>query len=314
MTDNLLTLRLRRMTWEAEGVLSLDLCAPDGGDLPAFSAGAHVDLHLPGGQSRQYSLCGDPADRKTYRLGIRLVEGGAVTSMVHRQLRPGALLDVSTPRNNFPLLPAPHYLFIAGGIGITPMLPMLREANARGAKWTLLFCVRRHEDAPFLAEARSLGGDVVLHASALGTRLDVEARLATVEPDTQIYCCGPEKLMLEVETHSRHWPDGSVHFEWFAARSRPEDEISGGFELVCARSRLTLTVPPDKSVVQVLHDAGIQVPLSCEQGICGSCECRVLEGQVDHRDSILSTAEQLANETMMVCVSRAKSPRLVLDL
>ena len=314
MTDNLLTLRLRRLSWEAEGVLSLDLCAPDGSDLPEFSAGAHVDLHVPGGQNRQYSLCGDPADRKTYRLGIRLVEGGAVTSMVHRQLRPGALLDVSTPRNNFPLLPAPHYLFIAGGIGITPMLPMLREANARGAKWTLLFCVRRHEDAPFLAEAQSLGGDVVLHASALGTRLDVEARLATVEPDTQIYCCGPEKLMLEVETHSRHWPDGSVHFEWFAARARPEDEVSDGFELVCARSHLTLTVPSDKTVVQVLHDAGIQVAMSCEQGICGSCECRVLEGQVDHRDSILSTAEQLANETMMVCVSRAKSPRLVLDL
>ena len=314
MTETLLTLRLRRLSWEADGVLSLDLSAPEGSDLPEFTAGAHVDLHMPNGQSRQYSLCGDPADRKTYRLGIRQVDGGAVTSMVHRQLRPGALLEVSAPRNNFPLLPAPNYLFIAGGIGITPMLPMLREANACGAKWTLLFCVRRHEDAPFLAEAQSLGGDVVLHASALGTRLDVEARLATVEPDTQIYCCGPEKLMVEVETHSRHWPEGSVHFEWFSARARPEDEVSDGFELVCARSHLTLNVPSEKTVVQVLLDAGIQIPLSCEQGICGSCECRVLEGQVDHRDSILSTAEQLANETMMVCVSRAKSPRLVLDL
>jgi len=314
MTETLLTLRLRRLSWEADGVLSLDLSAPEGSDLPEFTAGAHVDLHMPNGQSRQYSLCGDPADRKTYRLGIRQVDGGAVTSVVHRQLRPGALLEVSAPRNNFPLLPAPNYLFIAGGIGITPMLPMLREANACGAKWTLLFCVRRHEDAPFLAEAQSLGGDVVLHASALGTRLDVEARLATVEPDTQIYCCGPEKLMVEVETHSRHWPEGSVHFEWFSARARPEDEVSDGFELVCARSHLTLNVPSEKTVVQVLLDAGIQIPLSCEQGICGSCECRVLEGQVDHRDSILSTAEQLANETMMVCVSRAKSPRLVLDL
>ena len=314
MTETLLTLRLRRLSWEADGVLSLDLSAPEGSDLPEFTAGAHVDLHMPNGQSRQYSLCGDPADRKTYRLGIRQVDGGAVTSVVHRQLRPGALLEVSAPRNNFPLLPAPNYLFIAGGIGVTPMLPMLREANACGAKWTLLFCVRRHEDAPFLAEAQSLGGDVVLHASALGTRLDVEARLATVEPDTQIYCCGPEKLMVEVETHSRHWPEGSVHFEWFSARARPEDEVSDGFELVCARSHLTLNVPSEKTVVQVLLDAGIQIPLSCEQGICGSCECRVLEGQVDHRDSILSTAEQLANETMMVCVSRAKSPRLVLDL
>ena len=314
MTETLLTLRLRRLSWEADGVLSLDLSAPEGSDLPEFTAGAHVDLHMPNGQSRQYSLCGDPADRKTYRLGIRQVDGGAVTSVVHRQLRPGALLEVSAPRNNFPLLPAPNYLFIAGGIVITPMLPMLREANACGAKWTLLFCVRRHEDAPFLAEAQSLGGDVVLHASALGTRLDVEARLATVEPDTQIYCCGPEKLMVEVETHSRHWPEGSVHFEWFSARARPEDEVSDGFELVCARSHLTLNVPSEKTVVQVLLDAGIQIPLSCEQGICGSCECRVLEGQVDHRDSILSTAEQLANETMMVCVSRAKSPRLVLDL
>jgi tetrachlorobenzoquinone reductase len=312
--SNLLTLRLRRLAWEADGVFSLDLVAPDGGDLPEFTAGAHVDLHMPNGISRQYSLSGDPQDRKTYRLAVRLVEGGAATPIIHHKLRPGDLLEVSAPRNNFPLLPSPNYLFIAGGIGITPLLPMLREATRAGADWTLLFCVRRHEDAPFLAEAQSIGGEVVVHASALGARLDVAARLAEAPRQTMLYCCGPDRLMREVEAHSLHWPPNSVHFEWFAARARPEDEVSNGFELFCARSKITLIVPPEKTVIKALADAGVEVPMSCEQGICGSCECTVLEGEVDHRDSILSAAEQAANQTMMVCVSRAKSNRLVLDL
>ena len=311
--DNL-TLRLRRITWEAEGVISLELAALDGTALPAFTPGAHIDLHLPDGQIRQYSLCGDPADRSLYRIGVKAVANGNVSRSIHRELRVGTLLTVSSPRNNFELLASPNYLFIAGGIGITPILPMLRAATQAGAQWTLLFCIRHHEDAPFLGEAQAMGGDVVVHSSALGTRLDVAARLADAPADTQLYCCGPQSLMDEVEAHSRHWPQGHVHFEWFAARARPEDEVSGGFEIVCTRSGVTLLVPPDQSVAQVLAGAGIHLSTSCEQGICGTCECRVLEGVVDHRDSILSTAEQESNAIMMACVSRAKTPRLVLDL
>jgi ferredoxin-NADP reductase len=312
-TDRL-TLRLRRMAWEADGVLSLDFAAPDASDLPAFEPGAHVDLHMPDGQVRQYSLCGDPADRSHWRVAIRAVEGGRVSGAIHRTLRPGVLMPVGLPRNNFAFVPAPRYLFIAGGIGITPLLPMMRAATRAGAPWTLLFCARRTADAPFLAEACALGGDIALHISEQGTRLDVAARLATAPPDTMLYCCSPETLMTAVEAATQHWPDGAVRFEWFTPRARPEDEASGTFEVHCAQSGVTIIVPPQKSVLAALADANIEVQSSCEQGICGTCECRVLEGEIDHRDSILSAAEQAANQTMMVCVSRAKSARVVLDL
>jgi tetrachlorobenzoquinone reductase len=312
--ERILTLRLRRITWEAPGVLSLDFVDPEGRELPAFGAGAHVDLHLPNGLVRQYSLCGDPEDRTVYRVGVREVEGGRVSSVIHHELRPGALIPVGVPRNNFPLVPSPRYLFVAGGIGITPMLPMLREANRIGAQWTLLFCTRRAEETPFLDEARALGGEVSLHVSEAGTRLDVPARLAGRPADTVLYCCGPERLMTAVEEATAAWPEGTVRFEWFAPRARPEDEASGAFQLVCAQSGLALTVPPERSVLEVLAEAGIEVPRSCEQGVCGTCECRVLEGEVDHRDSILSAAERAANQVMMTCVSRAKGTRLVLDI
>ena len=306
-------LRLRALVWEAPGVLSLDLVAPDGSDLPPFTPGAHVDLRLPDGGMRQYSLCGDPAERRRYRVAVREVAGGQVSGAIHRSLRPGALLDVGTPRNNFPLLPADRYLFIAGGIGITPLLPMLRQATDRGIPWTLLFCVRSAAEAPFLAEARSFGGEVVLHDSAAGTRLDAAARLATVKPGLRVYCCGPERLMAAVEEATRHWPEDSVRFEWFAPRSLAASD-AGAFEVRCAASGITLSVPPGQSILAALNAAGIAVPSSCEQGVCGTCECRVLEGEVEHRDSILSASERAANDVMMTCVSRARGARLVLDI
>lgn len=304
----------RSMTWEAPGVLSLELVAPDGRDLAAFAPGAHVDLHLAKGLVRQYSLCGDPANRASYRVAVRDVPGGLGSGTIHRQLRPGALVRVSGPRNNFRLDSSPRYLFVAGGIGITPLLPMMRAASRARARWSLLYCIRGTAAAPFLDELRSLGGAISLHVSEDGTRLDAAARLRAPEPDTLLYCCGPEALMTAVEDATHDWPGDSVRFEWFAPRSRPEDEVSGAFQVVCARSGMTLTVPPDRSILSVLTQAGVEVPRSCEQGICGTCECHVLEGEADHRDSILSTAERAANQTMMVCVSRAKGARLVLDL
>ena len=309
-----LTARLRRITWEAPGVLSLDFVASDGGELPPFTPGAHIDLHLPDGTVRQYSLCGDPADRRTYRVGVREVEGGRVSRVIHRDLRPGALMQVGLPRNNFPLVEASEYLFVAGGIGITPLLAMMRAASVQGVRWTLLFCTRRAEDAPFLTEAAALGGTVVVHATDSGTRLDVAARLRTAPPGTVLYCCGPAGLMTAVEQATAAWPDGTVRFEWFTARESPPAGVSEGFEVVCARSGLTLIVPPDQSVLQVLNAAGLDVPCSCEQGVCGTCEVQILEGEADHRDSILSAGERAANTSMMVCVSRAKGPRLVLDV
>ena len=310
----LLDVRLRRISWEAEGVLALEFTSADGGYLPPFEPGAHVDLHLGDGLLRQYSLCGDPAERKSYRIGVREIDGGRVSRHIHRNLRPGALLQMSQPRNNFEFVASQNYLFIAGGIGITPLLPMMRAASGADAAWTLLFCARSIEQAPFLEEAKAHGGDVSVHASRAGTKLDVTQCLAEVRPHTIIYCCGPEGLMTAVEAASTHWPEGTVRFEWFAPRARPEGEVSGGFRVVCARSGLSLDVMPEQSILQVLTEAGIEVARSCEQGICGTCEVRVLEGEVDHRDSILSAAERASNEIMMTCVSRAKGASLVLDI
>jgi ferredoxin-NADP reductase len=312
--ETTLQVRLRALIWEGPGVLSLELAAPDNGPLPPFEPGSHVDLTLPNGTLRQYSLCGDPNDTSHYRLGIRAVSGGLSSSFVHGKLRPGELLTVSVPRNNFSLVDAPRYIFVAGGIGVTPLIPMMREASAKQRSWTLLYCNRRSEEAPFLAEISKLGGEISLHASEAGTRLDVAQRLGTVERDTVIYCCGPERLMTAVEEATSAWPEGSVHFEWFTPRSRPADETSGGFEVVCQQSGLTLTVPPDKSIMTVLSEAGIEVPRSCEQGICGTCETRIVSGEADHRDSILSSSERAANQSMMICVSRARGARLVLDI
>lgn len=312
--EQTLQVRVRALVWEAPDVLSLELATPDGSALPAFEPGAHIDLMLPDGTLRQYSLCGDPADTSHYRLGIRAITGGLSSSFIHRKLRPGEMLTVTGPRNNCPLVEAARYLFVAGGIGITPLIPMMRAVSANGRPWTLLYCNRRNEDAPFLHEIEALGGEISLHSSEAGSRLDVAQRLSVVQNDTAIYCCGPEKLMTAVEEATAAWPAGSVRFEWFAPRSRPLDETSGSFEVVCQASGRTLTVPPDKSVLETLNGAGIEVRCSCTQGICGTCEVRVLAGEVDHRDSILSGAEREANETMMTCVSRAKGPRLVLDI
>lgn len=309
-----LNLLLKAMRLEAPGVMSLELVSPDGKNLPAFEPGAHIDLHLPNGVMRQYSLCSDPSDLSHYRVGIRSVAGGQSSQHVHRKLRPGEMVAVSIPRNNFPLIDAECYLFVAGGIGITPMIPMMRAASAKGKPWTLLYCNKRDEDAPFLKEIHALGGQISLHSSEAGTRLDVAQQLADVRKNTVVYCCGPEGLMSAVEDATGAWPADTVRFEWFKPRGRPSDEQSGSFEVVCEASGLTLTVPPEKSILAVLDEAGIEIPSSCQQGICGTCEVRVIDGEVDHRDSILSSSERAANATMMVCVSRAKGSRLVLDV
>jgi tetrachlorobenzoquinone reductase len=310
----LLDVRLRRISWEADGVLALEFTAKDGKDLPPFEPGAHVDLHLGDGLLRQYSLCGDPAERRLYRIGVREINAGRVSRHIHRNLRPGALLRMSHPRNNFAFVASSRYLFIAGGIGITPLLPMMRVATGAGAAWSLLFCTRSIAQAPFLDETKAYGGEVCLYASQAGARLDVTQHLAEVKPDTTIYCCGPESLMTAVEAASAHWPEGTVRFEWFAPRARPEDQVLGGFRVICARSGLSLDVMPEESILQVLTDAGIEVARSCQQGVCGTCEVRVLEGEVDHRDSVLSAAERASNRVMMTCVSRSRGASLVLDI
>lgn len=309
MSEPRRSLRVQRISWEAPGVVSLDLIAPDDSALPAPEPGAHLDLHLPGGITRPYSLCGESG----WRVAVREIADGRASRFIHRELRVGAIIEATGPRNNFRFDAAQHYLFIAGGIGITPLLPMLRAATRAGATWELHLCTH-DADAPLIAEARAAGGTVHHHISTQGTRLDVAELLATPRAGTLVYCCGPAGLMLAVEQAGAHWPAGSLRFEWFAARPGAQDGAQDSFELLCAASGHRAMVSAGVSVLETLRGFGLDVPSSCEQGVCGTCECRVLEGSVDHRDSILSAAERAEGRVMMTCVSRAASPRLVLDI
>jgi ferredoxin-NADP reductase len=297
-------------------VVVLDLADPSGADLPEWSPGAHVDLRLPGEVTRQYSLCGDPADRTTWRIGVlREAQGRGGSQHVHEALHEGAEVDVRGPRNHFELVPSPRYLFIAGGIGITPLLPMLAAAEAAGAEWELHYGGRSRRSMAFLeALEEATGTRVTLHPQDEVGLIDLDRLLGTPRPDTRVYCCGPEPLLQAVERHCADWPAGSLHLERFAPKAVGEPVLTGSFEVELATSGLSLTVPPEKSVLQVVEEAGIAVLSSCQEGTCGTCETPVLDGAVDHRDSLLTPAEQAANDTMFICVSRAACPRLVLEL
>jgi ferredoxin-NADP reductase len=309
-------LLVRSMTHEAVGVLSVELVEPDGQDLPAWEPGSHLDLHLPGGLSRQYSLSGDPSDRSRYRLGIlRESAGRGGSAYVHDTLRPGDEVDFGGPRNHFRLEPASAYVFVAGGIGITPILPMLADATAAGVEWTLLYGGRTAASMAFTGELAAYGDRVTLWPQDRHGLLDLDRLLGTPRVDTLVYACGPEPLLAAVEQRMTAWPAGALHLERFAApvvERDPADEHA--VEVVLAESGRTVLVPPDRSVLEVLLEDGVDVLHDCQEGICGSCEVKVIEGEVDHRDHVLSEPERAANGCMMVCVSRACGPRLVLGL
>jgi ferredoxin-NADP reductase len=311
-----LRLRVDRRTTGAEGVVVLDLRAPDGTDLPPWSAGAHVDLRLPGGITRQYSLCGNPADRAVWRIAVlREPESRGGSAHVHDALVEGVDVEVRGPRNHFPLETAPRYVFIAGGIGITPMLPMIDAAEAAGAAWELHYGGRSRRSMAFLESLEeATGQQVTLHPQDEVGLIDLDRLLGAPRSDTFVYCCGPEPLLLAVEQRCADWPPGALHVERFAPRDVGEPVLTDAFEVELATSGLSLTVPPEKSVLQVVEEAGVSVLSSCTEGTCGTCETTVLAGEVDHRDSLLTPAEQAANDTMFICVSRAAGPKLVLEL
>jgi ferredoxin-NADP reductase len=298
----------------ADGVVSLVLEHPGGQDLPAWTPGAHVDLVLGPDLTRQYSLCGSPADRGRWRLGVLLDEGGRGGSrFVHERLEAGARLPVRGPRNHFPLVASERYVFVAGGIGITPILPMVAQAQATGADWTLFYGGRRSASMAFRDELGAYGERVVLRPEDEHGMLDLATILAP-QQDTLVYACGPEGLLQAVEQRCAAWPPGSLHVERFAAKPVAEGAVATGFEVVCQRSGITVTVPPDRSILEVVQEAGVNALSSCLEGVCGTCETAVVEGSPDHRDSLLSEEEKEAGDFMMICVSRSNSPRLVLDL
>ncbi|MEV1061864.1 PDR/VanB family oxidoreductase [Streptomyces sp. NPDC050263] len=300
-----------RREFAANGVLALTLRHPLGEPLPAWEPGAHIDVVLGPGLERQYSLCGDPADRAVWRIAVlREPAGRGGSAHVHEQVRQGDKVRVRGPRNHFALRPAPGYRFVAGGIGITPMLPMLAAAEAAGAEWSLLYGGRTRASMAFTEELAGYGDRVTVAPQDETGLLDLGSVLGTMPEGTLVYCCGPGPLLDAVEERC---PAGALHVERFQAKEQPAGE-DGEFEVELAQSGHTLTVAPGVSVLDTVRAAGVEVLYSCAEGTCGTCETDVLEGEPEHRDSVLSPEEREAGETMMICVSRCRGKKLVLDL
>ena len=299
----------------AEGVVALTLREAFGDPLQAWDPGAHVDLIIEGVATRQYSLCGPLQEQHSYRLGILRDPNGSGGSLyVHDTLQVGDLVRIRGPRNNFSLVASPHYLFIAGGIGITPMLPMIQAAVAEGANWRLVYGGRQRSSMAFLDELAIHGEKVTIWPQDERGFLPLTDLLGTPQPDTKVYCCGPEPLLNAVEQACADWPAGSLHVERFVAKPLTEPVLAEAFDVELQRSGMTLTVPVDRSILSVVEEAGVSVLSSCGEGTCGTCETPVLDGTPDHRDSVLDAQQRTANDCMMICVSRSCTSRLVLDL
>jgi ferredoxin-NADP reductase len=300
-----------------DGVVALEFAGPDASDgLPRWTPGAHIDVTLTPGMTRQYSLCGDPNDRHRWRIAVlRENNGRGGSSYVHDQLRTGDIVSARGPRNHFQLAPAERYIFVAGGIGITPILPMIVAAERAGQSWELHYGGRTRQSMAFVSELSDLGGAdrVHLHPQDEVGLLDLATILGAPTDDALVYCCGPGPLLDAVEERCARWPVGALHTERFAPKPQQVAAAEEPFEVELAQSGRVLLVNPNQSLLEVVRAAGVDVLSSCQEGTCGTCETIVLSGKVDHRDSILSPGEQQANDTMFICVSRAACPRLVID-
>jgi ferredoxin-NADP reductase len=307
---------VKRRDEVADGVISLTLAHPDGNELPGWTPGAHIDLLLDESLVRQYSLCSNPADPSSWRVGVLLApdsRGGS--QRVHEKLSEGTSVRVRGPRNHFALVSAPRYIFIGGGIGITPLLPMIASAEAGGREWSLVYGGRHRGSMAFLDELAAYGDKVTVWPQDDKGLLDLEAILGTPKEETLVYSCGPEALLSAVEQACADWPAGSLHIERFAPKEvEASPDALDTFEVVCQRSGVTVTIGPDDSILEVLEEQDVDVLGSCYEGTCGTCQAAVIEGVPDHRDSVLTDAEKESGEVMMLCVSRSRSERLVLDI
>jgi vanillate O-demethylase ferredoxin subunit len=322
-----LNVRVTRIARVAQDVVALELRATDGYALSPFAAGAHIDIELPVRDPdgrflvRQYSLCNDPAEPDPYVVAVgRDANSRGGSAWIHDALKEGETLRISTPRNHFQLVEgAAQSVLVAGGIGITPLLAMARRLSALGRSWTLYYCARTPERAAFLQDLAALPGTVVPVYDGVpgGKPIDLPAVLRGVPNDAHLYCCGPTTLMEAFERAAAHRPPHHIHVEWFKPRPVPKDakaDADGPFEVKLARSGMRLAVPGGKSILDVLIEAGVAVQHSCCDGVCGTCETRVLEGEPDHRDSVLFGEDANSTDRMMVCVSRARGASLTLDL
>ncbi|MCK8785303.1 Rieske 2Fe-2S domain-containing protein [Roseomonas sp. NAR14] len=308
-----------RVVREAERVVALDLVAPDGGELPPFAPGAHIDVHVATGIVRQYSLCGDPEDRRRYRIAVLLEaasRGGSAT--IHDAFKEGRRVRITAPRSNFALeMAAPFTLLVAGGIGVTPVIPMALALHRAGGEFALHYSAHGRATAPFLEtlESGPLAANLHVHLASGENphRFDALATLAAAPPGTHVYVCGPSRLQDAVADAAARlgWDPARVHRERFTA---DVDRKGEPFTVVAARSGVTAEVPSERSIAQVLAERGVEIPISCEQGVCGTCVTRVVSGEVDHRDLFLNEAEKVTNSRITVCCSRGRAGQtLVLD-
>ena len=315
-----LQVRVQRKSQEAEGIVALELVSADGRPLPGFGAGSHIDVNLPNGLVRQYSLCNSAAERHRYRIAVlREPSSRGGSAAVHDLVKEGDVLTISAPRNHFALHDAPRSLLLAGGIGVTPILCMAQRLATWGADFEMHYCTRSPARTAFREEIAASGfaDKVHLHHDdgPEAQKLRVAELLKTPEPGTQIYVCGPGGFIDHVVNTAKAngWPAQQIHLEYFAAAAQ---DTSGDqpFEVKLTSSGQTYRIPKDQTIVQALRAEGVEIMVSCEQGVCGTCITRVLEGVPDHRDCYLTDDERAANDQFTPCCSRSKTPLLVLDL
>jgi tetrachlorobenzoquinone reductase len=310
-----LELRVQTINWEAPEILSYDLRLAGGGDLPPFTAGAHIDLTLPNGLIRSYSLVNPPSERHRYLIAVqkdRASRGGS--KWIHEHFRTGDVVTMNGPRNNFELNEsAERSIFIAGGIGITPILSMIARLTALGRNWQLIYCARKRSGTAFLkgleAEDRVRFN---FDEEPGGKMLDVASVVRGASENNHLYCCGPRPMLEAFERATAEFPRDRVHVEYFTAKEPPAAE--GGFKVVLSKTGREFEILAGKTILATLLDNGVAVPFSCKEGVCGACETRVLEGIPDHRDLVLTEAQHEKNDKMMICCSGSKTAKLILDI
>ena len=312
--------RVASRTCEADGICSYELVRTDGQPLPAFEAGAHVDVHLQDKLVRQYSLCNAPGETHRYLIGVlRDADSRGGSQAMHDHVDTGSVLQISAPKNHFPLVDAERTVLLAGGIGVTPILAMAEALAAKGAAFEMHYCARSPEKAAFKERLAGCGfaSRVQFHYDSgdAAQKLDLPALLAQPDAGTHVYVCGPQGFIdyVMATAKAQGWPAAQLHVEYFSAAA-VDTSGDGSFDVKLASSGKVVTVPAGKTVIKVLEEQGVVVPYSCEEGVCGTCLTRVLEGVPDHRDMYLTEEEQAANDQFTPCCSRSKTPVLVLDL
>lgn len=317
-----LKLKVHDIRCEAKDTLLLELRSEKNDELPAFTAGSHLEFYLKNGLVRHYSLLNDPAERTRYVVAISLdVNSRGGSQFIHQKLKVGDFVSVSTPRNNFPLAEAEQYCFIAGGIGITPILAMIHWCIAHQKKWRLYYAVRSKQRAAFYENLQALNQlkNINFHFNDEHENLlDLREIVLGLDEGEHIYCCGPNPLMLALKDMPEA-PADRLHFEWFSAPKLAEPALDAensiaDFRVKLSKSGHEIIVRSEQSILEAIEESGVEVPFSCRAGICRACECKVLKGEPDHLDMILSDSEKQTNQTMLICVSRARSKVLELDL